>query len=1034
MKKKHTSTPRRALAILLSLLLALAMTTPVFARGGYEAAVMYVDDLGRDAVNLPVTGHTELDLTDKPSGYTFKVYDDGGRTGNCDHVEKDGWLLIEAPEGFVLQFAGWVNINSYRDYLTVYDGDLITADSWELDNIIYYRAREFGSLVTTGHSMLIHFTGPDLYTCPGFELSVTLTEEYKLYRINVVEGEHGSVVTTYSAQAGATATISVEPDPGYALKSISVRDANGDNMLPMYPYGCVRVENSIIYSDDGFAFWDVDPLWYSGVIEAAFTMPASDVTVEYEMTPISEGLSINLPISGWGQIVIPEEVQTFKIYDDGGPDGEYSMYNDTMATLVAPEGYRIRVTGTAEPYPGRDDCYLTLNDGTTYYDPTLVEITGNSEDHDIGMVESSGRYMFLRFDSGWNEDHLAGIDLTVTLIPDDDYGDPVWTWADDYSSASATFSNGSHTVTLVDAATEVTYTTDPGCETDGIGYYVASVDFGGETYSHATDEDVTIPGTATGHTYGFTGWSWAADHSSAEATFTCEKGDDSFTLSDDSPEMVTVEPAGCLTDANVKYTAQVSYNGEDYTTESDVVADPGTATGHRFNDPEWMWMQDDSNAPNYYARTVMLSLDCPVCLNDYHYTNRDENPLVTLTVESETLPTDTRPGEAVCSATATIDGVTYTDSHTFVLPALAHTHDWGTPKWVWADDYSRASAYFTCSCGETLMLTDESPEVYEVRPATDTLDQILRYTATVSTGNASPSAEIEVLIPGTATGNPEEFKLLPTADSDELKYGDYWFDLAGYLTYLEEEFDGDRYDDFANATYYLNGNATIFRYVFSDGTAHNHEKNDGAFTRWILRHNEVFTVLPTADSDELADGDYWYDLEAFISYVGESIGMPQEFEAILRSMVFSLSSYGDLILSRSEDTGIDGFCVPGDHEFTFLKRHVDVDKGAAAYVDGLIDDIGTVEYTDDCKAKIDAARDAYDALTDAQKELVEKYDVLTAAEDRYAELKAAAETPDEPQDDGLCKWCGEPHTGFWGKIVGFFHSIIYFFAHLFGKR
>ena len=33
-----------------------------------------------------------------------------------------------------------------------------------------------------------------------------------------------------------------------------------------------------------------------------------------------------------------------------------------------------------------------------------------------------------------------------------------------------------------------------------------------------------------------------------------------------------------------------------------------------------------------------------------------------------------------------------------------------------------------------------------------------------------------------------------------------------------------------------------------------------------------------------------------------------------------------------------------------------------------------------------------------------------------------------------CKWCGEEHNGFWGSIVGFFHKILYFFAHLFGLR
>ena len=33
-----------------------------------------------------------------------------------------------------------------------------------------------------------------------------------------------------------------------------------------------------------------------------------------------------------------------------------------------------------------------------------------------------------------------------------------------------------------------------------------------------------------------------------------------------------------------------------------------------------------------------------------------------------------------------------------------------------------------------------------------------------------------------------------------------------------------------------------------------------------------------------------------------------------------------------------------------------------------------------------------------------------------------------------CKWCGEVHIGFLGKLIGFFHSLVYFFAHLFGKK
>ncbi len=103
-----------------------------------------------------------------------------------------------------------------------------------------------------------------------------------------------------------------------------------------------------------------------------------------------------------------------------------------------------------------------------------------------------------------------------------------------------------------------------------------------------------------------------------------------------------------------------------------------------------------------------------------------------------------------------------------------------------------------------------------------------------------------------------------------------------------------------------------------------------------------------------------------------------------------------------------------------------------------------MEYTDACKAKIDDAKDAYDALTDAQKALVTNAATLSDAIDRYAELKAAAETPDEPTEpsepdtpsgDNLCPWDSVDHgTSFWGRIVRFFHSILYFFAHLFGLR
>ncbi len=101
------------------------------------------------------------------------------------------------------------------------------------------------------------------------------------------------------------------------------------------------------------------------------------------------------------------------------------------------------------------------------------------------------------------------------------------------------------------------------------------------------------------------------------------------------------------------------------------------------------------------------------------------------------------------------------------------------------------------------------------------------------------------------------------------------------------------------------------------------------------------------------------------------------------------------------------------------------DQAAADAVIAKIDAIGEVVYSDESKSKIDAARAAYDALTDAQKALVTNAAVLTAAEESYAGLKAAAETPVEPS---VCPICGKTHTGgFFDCLYGLLHDFVHMF-------
>ena len=67
------------------------------------------------------------------------------------------------------------------------------------------------------------------------------------------------------------------------------------------------------------------------------------------------------------------------------------------------------------------------------------------------------------------------------------------------------------------------------------------------------------------------------------------------------------------------------------------------------------------------------------------------------------------------------------------------------------------------------------------------------------------------------------------------------------------------------------------------------------------------------------------------------------------------------------------------------------DKTKADAVIAKINAIGTVEYTDACKGKIDEASTAYNALSADQKALVSNLDVLTTAKQTYDNLKTAAE-------------------------------------------
>ena len=92
------------------------------------------------------------------------------------------------------------------------------------------------------------------------------------------------------------------------------------------------------------------------------------------------------------------------------------------------------------------------------------------------------------------------------------YDEPVWDWAHDHSSATATFTCAGcgDEQTAADDGIDVNVVTAENCTNNRVVTYTASVTFDGTDYTDTTD-GVTVPDTATGHNWEFLEWDWRID-------------------------------------------------------------------------------------------------------------------------------------------------------------------------------------------------------------------------------------------------------------------------------------------------------------------------------------------------------------------------------------------------------------------------------------------------------------------------------------------------------------------------------------------
>ena len=151
-----------------------------------------------------------------------------------------------------------------------------------------------------------------------------------------------------------------------------------------------------------------------------------------EQTPVSltsdgnGGWYINMPAKGTATSVANAAVLTltaddisagkvpFKVYDDGGKDGNYSQNYTSFLLITVPDNYVIKMTGTAYTESTSWD-YLKIYDGTNTSATNLGGIIGGKVSSPNVNVESSGNNLLVYFYSDGSNEY-SGLDLTAEIV------------------------------------------------------------------------------------------------------------------------------------------------------------------------------------------------------------------------------------------------------------------------------------------------------------------------------------------------------------------------------------------------------------------------------------------------------------------------------------------------------------------------------------------------------------------------------------------------------------------------------------------
>lgn len=318
-----------------------------------------------------------------------------------------------------------------------------------------------------------------------------------------------------------------------ARTAVSAERVTANDFLAVIP-GTETVEEPV--DDDYMPIGTIAPV--TGGLDSA---PVPDAEIE-KIDP-----AVIIPITAEeltrnGKIVIDYDPSTIKLISAVSP-AQYKGILDQTAEL----GHYV-LAWVDQDGIDAEDVILTLKFSTNskgVVTITTYEVNERDADADENLPHED--LVFLGTDDVEPHDHVYKLDH--------------WTWADDCSTATATFACEVCGATRSYSATVTSKEVEATCLKPFTTVYTATVEVEGETY---TDVKEVTEGELADHVYGEPTWTWAEDNSTATATFVCGVCDDEQVIDAEITEEV-ITAAEPHVAGEAKLTATVVFEEKTYT-------------------------------------------------------------------------------------------------------------------------------------------------------------------------------------------------------------------------------------------------------------------------------------------------------------------------------------------------------------------------------------------------------------------------------------------------------------------------------------